>query len=79
MIEFGKKITPKTSAPEKTARRISGPTWSVEQRGHEYIFEYLSGSHGGGIKTAKVTAEDFDALRAGRLTDYDLMLKYDLS
>ena len=81
MVEYGKKIYPrkKGAAVEKTDTSIKGPYWSITLINGEYVYEYVSGSHGGGVKRHVVGKEDFDAVYAGHMTDYDLSLKYDLS
>lgn len=79
MIEFGKKITPKKTQPVASDTTLRGPHWSIEQVGEEYVFEYISGSHGGGLKTHIVTKEDFEAVKSGEMSDHDLLLKYGLS
>ncbi|MCG7630349.1 hypothetical protein MHM88_21310 [Epibacterium sp. MM17-32] len=81
MVEFGKKIYPpkKGATVEKTDTSIKGPHWSITLIDGKYVYEYVSGSHGGGIKRHVVSKEDFEAVHADRMTDYDLALKYDLS
>jgi len=81
MVEFGKKIYPprKGDTVHKTATSITGPHWSIELVDGDYIYEYLSGGHAGGIKRKVVTREDFEAVHSGKLTEYQLALKYDLS
>ena len=81
MVEFGKKIYPakKGSNIERTPTSIKGPHWSITLIDGVYVYEYVTGSHGGGLKQHPVTQEDFDAVYAGEMTDYQLGLKYDLS
>ncbi|MEM1278137.1 MAG: hypothetical protein AAGH74_16575 [Pseudomonadota bacterium] len=81
MVEFGKKIYPpkKSHTIEKTSTSIKGPHWSIELVSGDYVYEYVSGSHGGGIKRATIKKEDFEAVHSGTLSEYDLALKYNLS
>ncbi|WP_227272599.1 hypothetical protein [Roseobacter weihaiensis] len=78
-MKLGNKIKAK---PRKTVieeNRILGPTWSIERDEDQYIYEYLSGELTGGIKRHPFTKEDFEAVKKGDMTDYDLLLKYSLS
>lgn len=81
MVEFGKKIYPKKKKVglEKAPTFVKGPYWSISLLNDKYVFEYLSGSHGGGVKRCIVTKEDFEAVKSEEMTEYDLALKYDLS
>ena len=81
MIEFGKKIYPikKKKQLEKTETSIRGSYWSIELKEKGYVFEYVSGGHGGGLKEFVVTKDDFEAVHSGRMTEYDLALKYNLN
>lgn len=79
MVEFGKKIYPKKRTTVIEDTRVTGPTWSIERQGDRYVFEYLSGDHSGQVKRAEVTVADFQAVHDGKMTDYDLLLKYGLS
>lgn len=79
MLERGKKIYPKKSPITSNRDEVRGRTWALFKNNGDYIFEYLSGSHGGGTKRHVVSKEDFERVKAGEITDYDLMLKYDLS
>lgn len=79
-MKLGKKVTvPKTSEIKRYPNRVAGPTWSVERTGGKVIYEYMSGELAGGIKQYEVSEEDFIAIRDGEMTDYDLLLKYNLS
>ena len=46
---------------------------------NRYIFEYVSGELTGGLKQHEITKSDFEGLCSGDISDYDLILKYDLS
>lgn len=78
-MKLGKKIKATVRETRVEEGRILGPTWSIEKIGDQYIYEYLSGELAGGIKQHPVSRADFDAVKAGTMTDYDLLLKYDLS
>ena len=78
-MEYGKTIYPKKRGIEVHSDSVKGPTWSIERQGQRYVFEYLSGDHSGQVKRHDVTEADFEEVRAGRMTDYDLLLKYELS
>ncbi|WP_227272683.1 hypothetical protein [Roseobacter weihaiensis] len=78
-MKFGKKIKAKPRETKIEEHRILGPTWSIEKTDEGYVYEYLSGELAGGIKRHPVTREDFEAVKKGRLSDYDLLLKYNLS
>lgn len=81
MVEYGKKIYPKKTGDriERTETAVIGPHWSIRLIDGEYVYEYLSGGHAGGINRQIVTEEDFRRVHSGEMTDYDLLLKYDLS
>jgi len=79
-VKFGKKVTvPKTSEIKREKNRVTGPTWSVERVDGKVFYEYMSGELAGGIKRYEISEEDFAAVYAGEMTDYDLLLKYNLS
>lgn len=78
-MKLGKKIMAKPRETRIEEHRILGPTWSIEKIGEGYVYEYLSGELTGGNKRHPVTREDFEAVKDGRLSDYDLLLKYNLS
>ncbi|RMC37831.1 hypothetical protein [Paracoccus alkanivorans] len=79
-MKLGKKISgSKRKEVIFEPNRILGPTWSIEKVGDRYIYEYMSGGLAGGLKRHEITKADFEDVRAGRMSDYDLLLKYHLS
>lgn len=79
-MKLGKKISPpKRKEVIYEPDRVLGPTWSVEKRGDTYIYEYLSGELTGGLKRHEITRQDFEAVHDKKMSDYDLLLKYNLS
>ena len=79
-MKLGKKVTaPKSGGIVRSPDRVSGPTWKVERIDGRVFYEYLSGELAGGVKRHEVTEEDFVAVSNGTMSDYDLLLKYQLS
>lgn len=79
-MKLGKKVSAsKRKEVIFEPHRILGHTWSIEKIDDQYIYEYMSGGLTGGLKRYEITKDDFDDVRAGRMSDYDLLLKYNLS
>lgn len=80
-LQYGKKTYPtkKRQEIEKGENSVKGPFWSIELIDGTYVLEYLSGSHGGGVKKHTITKDDFDTVWSGRRSYEDLMLQYSLS
>ena len=80
MVEFGKKIYPKkrdAGSPDTSSETsVEGATWSIKLVDAEYVFEYYSGSHGGGLERLVVTEQEFQDVKSGKISDNDLLLKY---
>lgn len=79
ILERGKKLYPSKAKDKVVKDGISADTWRIFHRNNSYIFEYLSGSHGGGTKEHTISKDDFERVRAGKMTAYDILLKYSLS
>ncbi|QPO11990.1 hypothetical protein IT893_00170 [Thalassospira sp. A40-3] len=77
--EFGKTYYPPKPEVIVTDNLVKGPGWKVERLGAEFIFEFLAARHGGGVDRYKVTAEEFEELKLGRLSFEDLLKKYDVN
>ena len=79
-MKLGKKVTVKEKTKlEISDDSISAESWSVNKVDNRYIFEYVSGELTGGLKQHEITKSDFEGLCSGDISDYDLILKYDLS
>lgn len=78
-IEFGKTYYPPKRELIVTDNSVKGPGWKVERLGEEFIFEFLAARHGGGVDRYKVTAEEFEELKLGRLSFEELLRKYDVN
>ncbi|AJD51758.1 MULTISPECIES: hypothetical protein [Thalassospira] len=78
-LEFGKTYYPPKPEITVTDNLVKGPGWKVERFGTEFIFEFLAARHGGGVDRYKVTAEEFEELKLGRLSFEELLKKYDVN
>lgn len=55
-----------------------GNGWSVKKDGEIYIFEYISGSLQGQLKSIHISKEDFFAAKEGKITFDELCIKYNV-
>lgn len=58
---------------------LIGDWWELRKLDGKYVFEYVSGELAGRAKKFEITESDFQQLESGKMTDYDLMLKYNAS
>ena len=61
-----------------TEIEVRGPTWRAWTEGELHYLEFLVSRHGGGEERYVIFAEEFQELRAGRITFDELRQRYDV-
>lgn len=72
-LEIGKTYYPPKCETIVTDTLVKGDGWKVEKIGKEFIFEFLAARHGGGVDRYRITAEEFEEVKKGRLSYDDLI------
>lgn len=64
---------------ENTENEYFGEGWSVKKEGESYSLSYVSGSLQGELKTIKITKEDFELAKSGRMSLDQFCIKYNVT
>ena len=69
---------PDDKSKKNNANEYIGNGWSVKKEEDSYIFEYISGSMQGLLKSVDISKEDFFAAKEGKITFDELCIKYNV-
>lgn len=74
--KVGKTYYPKPQSLQISDDEVKGRLWRVWREGERIYFEYDAGHFATEMKIVEVTKVDFELVKAGTLTDKDLIRKY---
>ena len=75
--KVGKTYYPKPKAVQQSSSEVKGSLWRAwkEDSGRAF-FEYDAGHFATKMRVVEISLDDFDRVKAGSMTDRELVLKY---